>query len=948
MARSPEQLRKIANAEKCLGDFVPFSSEITPGVVKLKGGNGYLTTFEIEGVPFETSSEESVDEYNRALHQFLTSLSGGAFAIWTHKIRMQVHEQLQDDFSNEFSQKLAQQYNERLSKTKLMRTTLFLTVVYRPGEMATFKNLQFGSLDQMVALEREGIDVLSDVSARIASSLRKYKPRRLLRFTKDGREYSEFLSFLHLLTNGFWKDMPVTHRRINDYLCTTRITAGDRSGVLQLTLPDRIRFVSALEIKEYPEHVSPLSLSKTLYLDQQYIETQSFSILANRPALTRLRRQRGQLTAGDESSATEVQEFEHLFDAVNSGQVMIGEYHYCIAVFSDTLDDKGIKRDRSEVAAALEAGGFKSEVQTVLPEASWFFQLPGNWKWRTREAWLTSQNFVSLAPLHNFMAGKKLGNPWGEALCIFDSPSGQPFFFNFHCSPEDHDSTDDKLPANACLFGKTGVGKTTLEMYLMAQLNKYRCRIFMLDMNRSADITVRRMGGTYKTFARGVPTGINPFQWPDSPRTRAFCRQVVTQCITSTGAAELSPDEQNRLSHAIDAVFGARIETRRLGLLSQHLCHCSKPGPAPYKFDLKEQSSYYVKLQTKNGLQTVWGVDLPRALSEMSPNGGSAVGQNILLAFQGVKKVQALVPQKDGQGLPTEDKWELVDRNTWFAQPVMQAYAQSQQELAQMALAPVETIQPVFGESDRTETTATRAVQAMQPMPLPAERLRNELTKLGADPLEAEITLASMQRLFGSPKFQVGKLLEHGQAPLQFTDGQPLSYYLKLQTEQGPVLLWSADFPRAMNSNPVQLGQTIVTAYRGIEAILDDANQLQPRNDWLVAPLERLHDDAQQGVTYHMANAQTMPVGQPLEAGSSQEQKSLYILREAMRQAGIPHEFAQATLKDAEHILSSGQTPIQTANGALDNQRFQVIPTRPTTNAPQPFASVSRKTGPSL
>ncbi|WP_312261238.1 VirB4 family type IV secretion/conjugal transfer ATPase [Limnohabitans sp.] len=571
MARSPEQLVNIANAEKCLGDYVPFSSEIAPGVVKLKGGNGYLTTFEIEGVPFETSSEEEIDQYNLTLHQFLTSLSGGAFAVWTHKIRMQVHETLQDEFTNEFSQKLASQYKERLAKTKLMRTTLFLTVIYRPGELATFKNLQFGSLDQMVALEREGIDVLGDVSARIESSMSKYKARRLLRYTKDGREYSEFLSFLHLLTNGFWKELPVTNRRISDYLATTRITAGDRSGVLQLTLPDRVRFVSALEIKEYPEHVSPLSLSKTLYLDQQFIETQSFSILANRPALARLRRQRGQLTAGDESSASEVNEFTELFDSVNSGQVMLGEYHYSIAVFSDTLDDKGIKKDRSDVAAALDAGGFKSEIQTVLPEASWFFQLPGNWKWRTREAWITSHNFVSLAPLHNFMAGKKSGNPWGEALCIFDSPSGQPFFFNFHCSPEDHDNTDDKLPANACLFGKTGVGKTTLEMYLMAQLNKYGCRVFLLDMNRSADITVRRMGGTYKTFARGIPTGINPFQWPDTPRTRAFCRSLVTQCITSSGAAELEPDEQNRLSNAVDAVFGARFEFRRIGLLSQHL-----------------------------------------------------------------------------------------------------------------------------------------------------------------------------------------------------------------------------------------------------------------------------------------------------------------------------------------------------------------------------------------
>ncbi len=571
MARTPEQLRNIAHAEKCLGDFVPFSSEIAPGVVKLKGGNGYLSTFEIEGVPFETSGEDVVNQYNNALHQFLTSLSGGAFAIWTHKIRMQVHEQLHEQFTNEFSQKLARQYNERLSKTRLMRTSLFLTVVYRPGELATFKKLSLGSLEQMIALEREGIDVLGDVSARVESSLRKYKPRRLLHYTKNGLQYSEMLSFLHLLTNGFWKDMPVTNRRINDYLCTTRITAGDRSGVLQLNLPDRVRFVSALELKEYPEHVDPLSLSKTLYLDQQFIETQSFSILANRPALTRLRRQRGQLTAGDESSATEVQEFEQLFDSVNSGQVMIGEYHYSITVFSDSLDDKGIKKDRSEVAAALEAGGFKAEVQTVLPEAAWFYQLPGNWRWRTREAWITSQNFVSLSPLHNFMAGKKNGNPWGEALCIFDSPSGQPFFFNFHCSPEGHDNTDDKLPANACLFGKTGVGKTTLEMFLMAQLNKYGCRVFLLDMNRSADITVRRMGGTYKTFERGAPTGINPFQWPDTPRTRAFCRLLATQCITSTGASELSADEDNRLSRAIDAVFGAPFVHRRLGLLSQHL-----------------------------------------------------------------------------------------------------------------------------------------------------------------------------------------------------------------------------------------------------------------------------------------------------------------------------------------------------------------------------------------
>jgi type IV secretion system protein VirB4 len=575
MTRTPEQLRQIASTEKCLGDHVPFAAEIAAGVVKLKGNNGFFTTFEIEGVPFETSGEEQIDEYNHLLHQFLVGLSGGAFAIWTHKVHMRVHEQLQDQFTNEFSQKLASQYNVRLAQTKLMRTTLYLTVIYRPGELATFKNVRTGTLQDLAALEREGIDQLSDVTARVESTLRKYKPRRLMRFMRDGREYSELRGFLHLLINGFWMDLPVTHRRIGDSSCTSRITAGDRSGVLQLSMRDRTRYASCLEIAEYPEKVNPLSLSRTLYLDQEYIETQSFSILGKRDAVSRLRRQRGQLNAGGEASETEIKEFDILLDDVNRGDSLVGEYHYNLAVFSDTLDEKGIKKDRSDAIAAVEAGGFKADLQTVLPESAWFFQLPGNWKSRLREALLTSWDFVSLAPQHNFIAGKKTGNPWGEAVCIFDSPSGQPYFFNFHCSPEDHDNTDDKLPGTTCIFGKTGVGKTTLEMFLLAHLDKYAARTFILDMDRSTEITVRRMGGTYKTFARGMPTGVNPFQWNDSPKTRDFCRRVVTQCMTF-GGLELGPDDQNRLSLAIDSVFGMRKETRRLALLAQFLPNTEK------------------------------------------------------------------------------------------------------------------------------------------------------------------------------------------------------------------------------------------------------------------------------------------------------------------------------------------------------------------------------------
>lgn len=568
MARTVKELHEIANAERSFVDCVPYSSEIAPGVVKLLGNNGYLASFEVEGVNFETSGEQDIDNYLGTQHQFLKGLDSGAYAIWAHKTHFKVKESLQDSFSNEFSQKLARDYAARIEKAELKRTRLFLTIIFRPGELATFKNVGLDSDDQIATLEREGVEHLEEIAARVESSLNKFKPRRLMRYFKNGSEYSELKSFLGFLINGYWDDFPVNYRRMAPTLCATRITAGERSGVLKLTMPERTRFVSCIEVKEYPEKVNPLSLSKLLYVDQEYIETQSFSIIGNRSAIHRMKRQRGQLNAGGEASHTEINEFEHAIESVNKGELLMGEYHYNISVFSDSLND--IKKDRSRIAAAFESENFKVDVQTTIPEASWAFQQPGNWKYRTREALLTTWNFACLVPLHNFMAGKKDGNPWGEAVCIFDSPSGQPYFFNFHGSPEGHDNTDDKLPGITCMFGKSGVGKTTLEMFLLAHLDKYGARSLVLDLDRSTEITIRRMGGTYKTFAIGVPTGVNPFQWPDTPRNRSFCRSVVTQCMTA-GRYELTPDEDIRLSKAVDAVFGMRWESRRLAMIAQLL-----------------------------------------------------------------------------------------------------------------------------------------------------------------------------------------------------------------------------------------------------------------------------------------------------------------------------------------------------------------------------------------
>ena len=62
----------------------------------------------------------------------------------------------------------------------------------------------------------------------------------------------------------------------------------------------------------------------------------------------------------------------------------------------------------------------------LVADAAWFAQMPGNWQWRPRDAKLSSRAFAALASGHNFARGKRNGNPWGEALALLRTPSGQP------------------------------------------------------------------------------------------------------------------------------------------------------------------------------------------------------------------------------------------------------------------------------------------------------------------------------------------------------------------------------------------------------------------------------------------------------------------------------------------------------------------------------------------
>ncbi len=576
--RTPAASVRSANAQIAIADYVPMGTAVTPGVVKMSHEAAYLATWRIDGITFETRDPQEIAIQRDVLAGFLLSLSGGRWSIWTHKLRRHVRERLSADYPNPFCAELLGRYYDSFDAHRQMATELYLTLVYRPEPANALKGL-FGrskAVDIRALREREDqhLTEVDDAAKSLEASLKAFGPQRLATFGKGEILFSNQLAFYGYLINGFWEDVPLRHASINEYLPTSRLHFGDRNGMLEIWHPEGTKYARFLDIQEYPQASEPGMCNGLLYGDYEYIETQSMSMLNRQDGLKALRDQRGHLIATEDVSERQIAQMDLAQDQLQAGTMELGEYHFVLAVFGDSL--AAVARNIADARSSLaNVGGFKMAVVDVVPECAWFSQLPGNWRMRPREAKLTSRNFAALAPFHNFGGGKREGNPWGEALVLMQTPNAQPFYLNFHTTPDDEDSTDEKAAGNTFICGATGSGKTTLQMMLLASATKYPgFRALFLDLDRGAEIGIRAMGGKYVAIARGEPTGFNPFQQPANPVTERFCIDLVRKLIAPQGTPILTAKEEDSISAAVSAVlYELKPGLRRLAAIDQLLPH---------------------------------------------------------------------------------------------------------------------------------------------------------------------------------------------------------------------------------------------------------------------------------------------------------------------------------------------------------------------------------------
>lgn len=558
--------QRLANQDDVLSRHIPMSARITDSIVSTRGGD-YMSTWEIDGLAFDGLSIADAYAKMEAFNVLVRSLSNGKFAFWVHRIRRFTGARLSAP-GESFAQHVVEKYYDQLNDEGLMATEIYLTILYRPFPQKTgqLTGRAARTLEDRRHEEIEVIERMADLQKQVATSLAAYGTTLLTDYDREGVAYSRQQEFYAYLINGVWRPVPVKDVPLYHYLAMSRVMFGNE--IVETRGAAGTHYATFIDIKDYAEYSEPGILNTMIALPFEYIETQSFSPKHTMDALAALRLQRKRLMSADDGAVSQIVELDAAIDGVVSGSFAFGEYHYVMQVIGDSVKD--VRECRAIAMERMQSIGFLGVPVDLVVDQAYLSQFPGNWRARPRSAHLSSRNFTGLCSLHNFQAGKRDGNPWGEAVTIFRTPAAQPYYFNFHSTPLHEDSTGQSALGNCQVIGQSGSGKTVLALYLLLNLRKYGTQVVYFDKDRGAEIAIRAAGGKYLSLRKGEPTQFNPFKMAPTEANMLFWDELVRFC-TYRPEMPHSPREEAEISHAVRAVARLPAQLRGFEAVIQNL-----------------------------------------------------------------------------------------------------------------------------------------------------------------------------------------------------------------------------------------------------------------------------------------------------------------------------------------------------------------------------------------
>lgn len=565
--------------EETTASFIPYSSHVTKSVVKLINGD-YALTIRMQGAAHESADISDVNVWHEQLNGFMRNIASPHVAVWSHVVRRKYSDFPDGDFPPGFCRDFNEKYRAYIASETMLINELYLTLVYRPQPVKAAKILSlFGRTSPKEAQTRQLNEIaeIEDIAGIALAALERYEPELLGCYEHNGFMFSEICEFLAFLVNGEWQRFPLPRTSINEILATSRPFFG-KGGLMSLKHPTKTQYAGIVTIQEYPGVSFPGILNNLFCAPFEFTLSQSFTFLSKPAASGRMIRQKNRMIAAGDVATSQIDALDDALDELVSNRFVMGAHSLSLLIRAD--NQKSLNDSINEAGSILSDVAMKWTREEIGIAGAFWAQLPGNFSFRVRVGDITSLNFAGFSSFHNYPIGRIRGNQWGDAVTMFKTTSGAPFYFSFHKGSTDKTEKLDpnhKDLANTVVIGKSGTGKTVLEMMLLAQTQKFRqpengkelsCILF--DKDLGASVGVRAMGGRYYPLKNGVPSGFNPFQMDPTPNTLTFLETLIKKLVTHEGLP-ITPKQEREISQAITGVMGAPKPKRRIGAVLEFL-----------------------------------------------------------------------------------------------------------------------------------------------------------------------------------------------------------------------------------------------------------------------------------------------------------------------------------------------------------------------------------------
>ncbi len=556
--------------ERASDHFFPYVDHIGPATLLCSDGS-VMATHRMPGAPFALALNGGRNGNKRRLTAFLNAAADENVEVHIHLVKHDatLPPASHGDAVAPYAKRLLDDYHASI-QDDLAVVDWFLTVRVKPRSKP-FASVTDKARDALakVGLGRTSraadplLEVQLEDAMRLALGvLKPFGPVRLgTRIEHDpatGEEiaaFSEIAEFLYLLRTTQFSPQPLADvcGFLGAGIAAVDVTAVANKRMLRIDhaaggSAASQTWAAVVGLLTYPRRLDPSWLDELLALPGRFVLTVAIRFQSRAEVQDSLDLLQRRLVAGNSRAVSDTEALNDAIDAVAGGRAESGISRWSLVLHGATPTevDRLVSAARNVVASTgakvgPEGKGMLNASLAQLPAAplsTWI-----------RPAQCSTKQIAVLATLAGYPRGPAKAR-WDHHLLRLVSPAGTAY---------DHDLFVGDIGHNY-MGGPNGGGKTVwLGMNIAAldgPVSRKGGTQIVLDVDESNHNTIVALGGRYSTLQVGR-SGIAPLRGlPDTPRVRAFLRDLVAGLVQTDAAPAPNKAERDGIRQGVDFVMG--------------------------------------------------------------------------------------------------------------------------------------------------------------------------------------------------------------------------------------------------------------------------------------------------------------------------------------------------------------------------------------------------------